>query len=385
MTESVQLVNQQEQLTSICQTLKASDRIAIDLEFDKNYYRYGFNLCLMQLFDGETCYLIDPLSQSMKIETIFPILVDSSIEKVAFAFGEDLRLLHKIGCFPKNVYDLDNAISLLNYSPASLTNHLENILDIKTGQSKQMSNWYERPLSDQQIVYATEDVKYLFMLHDRLKKESEEKNVAKWINEENRAALQEDHSSNGNVSGVKHKHKKQFTEWEWHIYTRLMETREQLSETLDRPAFKVIKEDVLMEIAKDHQKLNRWSNTRGIHRRLKSEKMKQKMKAVLEEAIEEAEKLGLSDTDPADKPLSPEERNERRVLRERVNKAKSELFNPIKEKIEQDYGKEVSTFLFSNRIIGDIIADDDHTMLSYKEELLRDYANQLNIDISKYI
>lgn len=382
---SVKIVNQQEQLISVCQALETCDRIAIDLEFDKNYYRYGFNLCLMQLFDGESCYLIDPLSNSLTIETIFPVLVDPAIEKVAFAFGEDLRLLHKIGCFPKNVYDLDNAISLLNYSPASLTNHLENILGIETGTSKQMSNWYERPLSDQQIVYASEDVKYLFMLHDRLTREAEQKKVADWIDQENRASLREDHSSNGNGIGVKHKNKKQFTEKEWHVYKRLMETREQLSESLDRPSFKVIKKEILMELARNHDKIRDWSNMRGIHRRLRTEKMRKKMEAIIKEAILEADKMGLSDSETANKPLTQDERNERRLQREKINRAKNEFFNPIKEKIEQDYGKEVSTFLFSNRIIGEIVADSNHQMLSYKEELLREYADQLNIDIHQYL
>lgn len=382
---SVKIVDQQHELNSIYQNLKEQDRIAIDLEFDKNYYRYGFNLCLMQIYDGSTCYLIDPLSSDLTIETIFPVLESESIEKVAFAFGEDLRLLHSIGCFPKNVYDLDNAISLLNYSPASLTNHLKNILDIETGKSSQMSNWYDRPLSEQQVRYASEDVMYLFELHDVLKKEADQKKVTDWINQENRAALMEDHSATENNSVVKHKNKRNFSEREWHLYIRLMETREQLSESLNRPSFKVIKKEILMEIARNANELNNWTNTRGIHRRLRNEKIKEKLRTILNQARQEADERGLSETESADRPLSPEERNERRLQREKVNIAKNELFNPIKEKIEADFGKEVSTFLFSNRIIGEIVTEENPNLLSYKENLLKEYANNLDLDVSKYL
>jgi ribonuclease D len=382
---SVSIIRQQQELESVSENLSNQNRIAIDLEFDKNYYRYGFNLCLMQIYDGSQCYLIDPLSNQLAIETIFPVLEDHQVEKVAFAFGEDLRLLHSIGCFPRNVYDLDTAISLLNYSPASLTNHLKNILNIETGKSSQMSNWYDRPLSDQQVQYASEDVLHLFSLHDQLREEAVQKEVEKWINEENRAALQEDYSSTDSTEIVKHKNKKQFNEREWHIYTRLMETREQLSESLNRPSFKVINKEVMMEIAKNSDEIKNWSNTRGIHRRLKNNKIQKKFEKVIKDAVAEADQLNLSASRSANTPLSSEEKNERRLQREKVNLAKNEFFNPIKERIESDYGKEVSTFLFSNRIIDEIVTDEKPALLSYKENLLRHYSDQLDLDPSKYI
>jgi ribonuclease D len=290
-----------------------------------------------------------------------------------------------LGCFPKNVYDLDTAISLLNYSPASLTNHLKNILDIETGKSSQMSNWYDRPLSDQQVQYASEDVLYLFSLHNQLREEAVQKEVEKWIIEENRAALQEDYSSTDSTEIVKHKNKKQFNEREWHIYTRLMETREQLSESLNRPSFKVINKEVMMEIARNSDEIKNWSNTRGIHRRLKNNKIQKKFEKVIKDAVAEADQLNLSASRSANTPLSSEEKNERRLQREKVNLAKNEFFNPIKERIESDYGKEVSTFLFSNRIIDEIVTDENHNLLSYKESLLRQYAESLNLDLSKYL
>ena len=382
---SVKLIDQQHELETLNKHLSNQNRIGIDLEFDKNYYRYGFNLCLMQIYDGADCYLIDPLSSHLEIETIFPVLEDEKVEKVAFAFGEDLRLLHSIGCFPKNVYDIDNAISLLNYSPASLTNHLKNILEIETGTSSQMSNWYDRPLSDQQVQYASEDVLHLFSLQDQLRKEADQKEIAHWIDQENEAALNEDHSSTDNSEVVRHKNKKHFTEREWHIYTRLMETREQLSESLNRPSFKVIKKEIMMDIAMNQDQLDNWSNTRGIHPRLKSDKIRMKFERILKQANKEADSLKLSDSESANTPLSTEEKNLRRLQREKVNLAKNELFNPIKEKIETDHGKEVSTFLFSNRIIGEIVNDENNNLLPYKENLLRDYADHLDLDISKYI
>ncbi|REL24050.1 ribonuclease D [Rhodohalobacter sp. SW132] len=381
---SVQFIDEQKTLNTVLPELNNAGQIAIDLEFDKNYYRYGFNLCLMQLSDGDNIYLIDPLSSSLQINTIFPVLENPEIEKVAFAFGEDLRLLHSIGCFPKNIYDLDNAISLLNYSPASLTNHLQNILEIDTGKSSQMSNWYHRPLSDDQLHYAAEDVRHLLILKDHLQTEAKEKELSGWIEEENRVMDLADHSNIDNNDVIKEKDKNDFTETEWHIYVRLMETREEIAEKLNKPSFQVIQKEIIQKAAKDPGRLEKWKNTRGIFKRIKTDRMKKKLLTVVRDAREEAAEKGLSDTDPANKPPSADQKKYYREQREKVNRAKREFFTPIKEQIEDDYGKEVSTFLFSNRIISETISEDQQ-LLHYKMELLRHYADKLNLDINEYL
>ena len=78
--------------------------ISVDLEFDKNRYRYGFNLCLIQIYDGSNTYLIDPLVDEIDLQPIFGIFENPDIIKIVFSFGEDLRLLHSLGCFPKKSF-----------------------------------------------------------------------------------------------------------------------------------------------------------------------------------------------------------------------------------------------------------------------------------------
>jgi ribonuclease D len=382
---TIQLISAQDQLNSAISRLESSNEIAIDLEFDKNYYRYGFNLCLMQIFDGKNCCLIDPLSNKLDIESVFPVLENDDIQKVAFAFGEDLRLLHSMGCFPKNMYDLDNAISLLNYPPASLTNHLDSILGVDTGKSSQMSNWYKRPLSDDQKKYAAQDVVHLLKLKKVLEKEADEKNISGWIEEENRLMGQLDYSEIDNNDFLKEKDKHDFTEREWLIYSRVMETREELAEKLNKPSFQIIQKEVIKKIAQDPDRLEDWTSTRGIYKRLRTSKMKEKLNDVVELAFKEADESGLTDDEPAIKSLSNAEKSLQRNQRERINLAKNEFFNPIKQKIEEDYGSEVSTFLFSNRIIAELVTASQPKIASYKYELLKKYADDLGLQPEDYL
>ena len=158
------LINKADDFQSCVDSLSQKSQFSIDLEFDKNRFRYGFNLCLMQIFDGKDCYLIDPLSDDIDIKKIFPLIEDPKIEKVAFSFSEDLRLLHSLGCYPQNVYDISFAAALLNFPPVSLTKLLHMVLEIETDKSSQQSNWFKRPLSEDQKNYAAEDVIYLLQM-----------------------------------------------------------------------------------------------------------------------------------------------------------------------------------------------------------------------------
>ena len=99
-------ITTQEQLSECITKINSVPEIAVDLEFDKNRYRYGFNLCLLQIKAADEIFLIDPLGADFDIKPIFEPLENPKIEKVVYAFGEDIRLLHTLGCYPKNLFDI---------------------------------------------------------------------------------------------------------------------------------------------------------------------------------------------------------------------------------------------------------------------------------------
>lgn len=381
----IQLITTNEDLESCISSLNNRQEIAVDLEFDKNYYRYGFNLCLLQVFDGDSCYLIDPLSENLTVDLIFPVLENREIQKVVFAFGEDLRLLHSMNCLPQNIYDVSIATSLLNYPPASLVNIISDLLDIDTGKSSQMSNWFKRPLTEQQVTYASQDVLHLLKLKERFEKEADQKKISSWIEEENEVFDRLNYTDVDDINLIKDKDKKDLTEYEWHLFKNLMAFREKLAEKNNVPGFKVIHKDSLVKIARNPDNLN---GSRIPEKYFASEKKgtsEELLKKVLRKSEEDALNLGLSKSDPAIKPLSKEEYAEMKKERGRVNRIKNSLFKPIKKRITQEYGSEAASFMLSNRIISDIITGERNGLLSYKKDLLHSYAKELNLDIHEHI
>lgn len=385
---SIQYVDTQELLDQTVKKLTSLDQLSIDLEFDKNCYRYGFNLCLVQIYDGESCYLIDPLSQELKIETLFPVIENSDIQKVCFAFDEDLRLFHSLGCFPKNLYDLAIASRLLNFPSISLTNLLADQLGIDTGISSQQSNWFRRPLDSNQLHYAANDVVHLFKLYSFITQKASDIGIQNWITEENEALSHLDYSGLDHNDYIKDKDRSEFTEKQWFIFKKLLNWQNEMGKELNRPAYQVIPKTFLIELAKDSRKLMNWNTTRGIFRTIQTEAVKNKLLELLKKATLEAEKLNLSDSKSANGSLSPEDHRALMAQKNEINRVKNNYFKPIKNHIEQNHGAEVASFLLSNRIIADMVTGNINHLPNYRKELFLECADNLSIEeelIRKYL
>lgn len=380
-------VDQNDLLSETVSILSCSNRISIDLEFDKNCYRYGFNLCLVQIFDGETCFLIDPLSPDLDIDNLFPVLESDSIQKVCFAFDEDLRLFHSLGCFPKNLYDLSIASKLLNFPSISLTNLLADQLGIDTGSSSQQSNWFKRPLDSNQLHYAANDVIHLFKLQSYFDEKASENGIQNWISEENDALHLLDYSNIDHNDFIKDKDRSDFTEAEWHIFKKLLEWQNEKGKELNRPAYQIVPKSFLMELARDSRKLMDWSSARGIYKSIQTEATKDQLNSLVKDAAQEAEQLNLSNSKSATQSLSPEEHKQLIAQKTEINRAKKSYFKPIKEHIEDCYGSEIASFLLSNRIIAEIVTGKIDHLPDYRKELFLKCADDLSIEedqIRKY-
>lgn len=140
--------------------------LALDFEGEFYLHKYGIHLGLMQMFDGRTCYIIDPLKISNQ-RKLADITENEDILKVMFAAGTDLSLLqNSIGITITSLFDLSLAAKSLEIKGLSLSSVLEKFFGIKMEQKNkfQKANWLKRPLKDDMIEYAAGDVLHLLEL-----------------------------------------------------------------------------------------------------------------------------------------------------------------------------------------------------------------------------
>lgn len=140
---------------------------------------------LYQVSCGEDVWFLDPLKLG-DLSPFLEILEDRRVTKLLHACSEDLELLrHHFGAVPVALFDtqLANAFVTPDYS-VSFTRLLEARLGVVLEQHETRSDWLARPLTEEQVQYAWEDVYYLPPLHADLHAALEAQGRLAWFREE---------------------------------------------------------------------------------------------------------------------------------------------------------------------------------------------------------
>lgn len=374
----IKYITSDSDLEKLISDLGQTKKIAIDLEFDSNHHHYGFNLCLMQLFCGSSAYLVDPMK--VDITLIFPFLENNTIQKVVFSFGEDLRLLHSLGCKPKNIYDISIAIKLLNYEKISLADALEINMNVQLEKGSQKSDWCRRPISEKQKIYAAHDVVYLFDLQKHIEKQAINKDISTWIEEEN-LKLENHILEDSGTNIIKKKDRYKMTEFQWFFYQKLWHIREEEAEKLDKPAHQVINNEFLKEIAFNPNLLRNWKTNKFIHHSIKTDSFGRILNQIYQRAEREAKEKNISKTSKEIKPLSAEEYRKTKTRKKETELLKEKIFRPIQKGIRRDYGEFAVNYIISNRQMEDVI--EGRPILNYRKNLILKYAEEIGISLNK--
>ena len=163
---------------------RRSDLLAVDTEFvrERTYYA---NLGLVQISDGQTVWLLDPLIEGT-LAPLTELLADGSITKLLHSPSEDLEVLkHVTGELPDPMIDSQLACALLG-QPLQLGYHkaAEWLLNVPIDKDLTRSNWMLRPLRPELLRYAALDVSVLPLMWADLQGRLEELGRLPWLAED---------------------------------------------------------------------------------------------------------------------------------------------------------------------------------------------------------
>ena len=161
------------------------ERVALDTEFvwNRTYYP-KLGVIQLALANGD-CYLIDPVAIA-DLSPLGALLEHPKVELILHDAQQDLAILRRAtGAFPRNVFDTRCAAGFANMSSTtSLAELLEQTLGVVLDKTETLTNWVRRPLSEDQLAYAIEDVRYLHETRDVLQARVEEIGRSTWLTEE---------------------------------------------------------------------------------------------------------------------------------------------------------------------------------------------------------
>ncbi|MCX2835583.1 ribonuclease D [Microbulbifer thermotolerans] len=173
-----------EQLAELCQRWRRQQALALDTEFMRSRTFYP-RPALVQVGDGERCYLIDNLAID-NLDPLRELLLDTRVTKIMHSCSEDLETLERLlGAIPEPVFDTQIAAALtgmgagLGYAAA-----VKELLNIELPKSETRSDWLQRPLSEAQKKYAALDVAWLPLMYGVLIKRVRERGRLEWLQED---------------------------------------------------------------------------------------------------------------------------------------------------------------------------------------------------------
>ena len=224
------------------------DCIGLDTEFIRTDTFYPIP-GLYQVASGEDVFLVDPLT--VEEWTAFnAFLEDPTKVKVMHACQEDLELInHHLGVQPKNIFDTQfaNAFVGLDFS-LSYANLVQQIVGIELQKQETRSNWLQRPLTEEQMIYAADDVIYLVPMYQALTQSLQAKGRVAWF--------AEDMGVRGSYSEPDPAHYYSQVKRAWQLSERelarlqsLCRWRENAARHFDVPRNRVVWDDHLMTLA----------------------------------------------------------------------------------------------------------------------------------------
>ena len=173
------IVDNSEELDNLDEELSKADIIGLDTEFDWRT-TYFPKLSLIQIVANSKLFLIDCLKIDPS-KVLKKYLESKNCLKIFHSVRSDATVLSKcLNIHSLNVFDIQVADQILSQSNIrSYGKIVKSFFGIELKKSETNSNWLKRPLTQDQIKYAFDDIDFLLEIYGYQKKELTKKGILK--------------------------------------------------------------------------------------------------------------------------------------------------------------------------------------------------------------
>jgi ribonuclease D len=266
-----QLIVEPAQLVDCCAHLEAARRFGLDTEFvgEDNYHP---QLCLIQIATSETLFLIDPFTVG-PLDALWKVVVNPANEVIVHAGREEVRLCRRwCGQTPANLFDLQIAAGLVGLGyPLGHGPLVKEVLGVYLAKGETLTEWRHRPLTTSQIRYALDDVRYLLPVWQHLSEALAKLGRGDWAREEFARLTLQAMAEAPALESEKWRKLRGSGSLDRRGLARLRELfhwREQTALQANRPPRTIVRDDLLVEIARRNPTRDRdLQVVRGLARR----------------------------------------------------------------------------------------------------------------------
>ncbi|MCL8384992.1 ribonuclease D [Xanthobacter aminoxidans] len=239
-----------EALAAACERLARHPFVTVDTEFLRES-TFWPKLCVVQVASPDEAILIDALSEGLDLAPFYRLMGNERVMKVFHAGRQDIEIIwHQARLIPHPVFDTQVAAMVLGYGDSiSYDQLVQRTVGHSLDKSSRFTDWSRRPLSQAQITYAIADVTHLRDIYIKLTADLDARGRGEWVGEEMHVltspATYEQHPEQA-WERLKSRVRKPR---ELAVLVEVAAWREREAQTRDLPRGRVIKDEVIGEIA----------------------------------------------------------------------------------------------------------------------------------------
>jgi ribonuclease D len=242
-----------DELRAVCDRMAKHRYVTVDTEFLRETTYYPL-LCVAQMATEDEAVVVDALAPGIDLNPFFDLLVDEKVVKVFHAARQDIEIVwHMSGKIPHPIFDTQVAAMVLGYGDSiSYDQLVQRITGDQLDKSHRFTDWTRRPLTDAQLTYAVSDVTHLRDVYLKLNVDLHKRDRSNWVEAE-MAVLTSPDTYRADPERAWERLKSRVRKpKDLGVLMEVAAWREREAQTRDVPRSRVLKDEVVGDIAVQH-------------------------------------------------------------------------------------------------------------------------------------
>jgi ribonuclease D len=244
------LITTTDELAAVCSRIARHPFVTVDTEFLRETTYYPL-LCVAQMASPDEAVVIDALAAGIDLAPFFALMANEKVVKVFHAARQDIEIVWNMAeTIPHPIVDTQVAAMVLGYGDSiSYDQLVQRITGDTLDKSHRFTDWTRRPLSDAQIAYALSDVTHLRDVYLKLAADLDKRGRNNWVEAEmDILTSPETYRADPERAWERLKSRVRKPK-ELAVLIEVAAWREREAQTRDVPRGRVLKDDVLGDIA----------------------------------------------------------------------------------------------------------------------------------------
>lgn len=233
------------------EVLAGATEIGVDAEMN-GLHAFRARVCVLQIATETADVVVDTVLVK-DLRPLESVLASKNLVHFLHGAAHDVKCLKQdFGLGIGGLFDTYIAAQLLGIEKLGYGDIVSNRFGVTLDKTLQTCDWGRRPLADKQIEYLRGDIRFLIELGRQLRAELEAKDLVEEATYEfgRVAALPADTENLSEEAYLRPKESRELPPVGLAVLRELFMVRHAIARGLDRPPFKVVRDDVLLEIAR---------------------------------------------------------------------------------------------------------------------------------------